>query len=141
MDILWTVIFIAFVILELCTTQFVCIWFAGGALCSLICAVLNLSLTVQLAVFVIASALLLIFTGKFVKKLKKGTDSKTNIDALIGKDAIVTEDISNIESRGFVKVGGITWSARSVDGNDIPASTCVKIKEIDGVKLLVEQIN
>ena len=141
MEILWLVIFAALLILELSTAQFICIWFAGGALFALICALLNMSIAVQASVFIAASALLLIFTSKFVKKLKSSTNTKTNIDALIGQKAVVSEDISNIEAKGSVKLGGLTWSARSIDGNDIPASSFVTVKGIDGVKLIVEKIN
>jgi len=140
MEILWLILFGGFVLLEFSTTQFICIWFAGGALASFICALLDLSILTQTIVFVLVSGLLLIFTKNFVNKLKAKSDTKTNADALIGQSAIVTENISNIEAKGSVKIRGLEWSARSTDNNEIPANSHVTVKEIDGVKLIVEKI-
>ncbi len=140
MEILWLILFAGLIILEFSTTQFICIWFAGGALVSFICALLGLSVTVQSVVFVLSSGLLLVFTKKFVNKLKSKPDVKTNADALIGQSAVVTEDISNLNSKGSVKIRGLEWSARSLDGSEIEADSYVTVKEIDGVKLIVDKI-
>ena len=140
MEILWFILLIGFIVLEIATTQFICIWFAGGALAALICALCNLSTTIQTVVFVLVSALLLVFTKQFVDKLKSKDKTKTNADALIGESAVVIEDISNIDAKGSVKLRGIEWSARSSDGSVIPSDSYVTIKEIDGVKLIVDKI-
>ena len=140
MEIFWLVLLVGFIVLEAVTTQLVCIWFAGGALSALICALFDLSKTIQVAVFVVVSVLLLVFTKKFVDKLKSKTEAKTNVDALIGETAVVIEDISNIDSKGCVKLRGIEWSARSNDGEVIPADSYVVVKGIDGVKLIVEKL-
>lgn len=140
MEILWLILLVALIILEIATTQFICIWFAGGALAAFVCALLNLNTAVQTAVFVLVSALLLIFTKKFVSRLKATPNAKTNADALIGQSAVVTEEISNINAKGSVKIRGLEWSARSVTGGDIAKEAYVTVKEIDGVKLIVEEI-
>ena len=140
MEILWLIIFAGLIILELSTVQLICIWFAGGALAAFICALFDASPAIQAVVFVAVSALLLVFTKKFVNKLKAKTNTKTNADALIGQSAIVTDDISNINSKGSVKIRGLEWSARSLDGSEIPANSHVTVQEIDGVKLIVSKI-
>ena len=140
MEILWLILLVALIILEIATTQFICIWFAGGALAAFICALLNLNTAIQTIAFVLVSALLLVFTKKFVNKLKAFPNAKTNADALIGQSAVVTEEISNINSKGSVKIRGLEWSARSVTGDTIQKEAYVTVKEIDGVKLLVEEI-
>lgn len=140
MEILWLILLVALIVLEMATTQFICIWFAGGSLAAFVCALLNLNKTVQTVVFVLVSAILLIFTKKFVNKLKSAPNAKTNADALIGQSAVVTEEISNINSKGSVKIRGLEWSARSVSGDAIPKEAYVTVKEIDGVKLMVEEI-
>lgn len=140
MEILWLVLFVALIVLELATTQLICIWFAGGALASFICALLNLNVAVQSIVFVLVSAILLMLTKNVVKKLKQEPGEKTNTEALIGQSAVVTEEISNKKAKGSVKIRGLEWSARSLDENDIPAESYVIVKEIDGVKLIVEKL-
>lgn len=139
MEILWLVLFVALIILELATTQLICIWFAGGALAAFTCALLNLNIAIQAVVFVLVSAILLVFTRKFVNKLKSKSGAKTNADALIGQAAVVTEEISNLNAKGSVKIRGLEWSARSSNGDDIPKESYVTVKEIDGVKLIVEK--
>ena len=139
MEILWLILFAGLIILELSTVQLICIWFAGGALVAFICALIDLSPAFQAVMFVAVSALLLVFTKKFVNKLKSTTNAKTNADALIGQSAIVTDDISNINSKGSVKIRGLEWSARSFDGSEIPANSHVTVEEIDGVKLIVSK--
>ena len=61
----------------------------------------------------------------------------TNADALVGKLCTVTEEIDPVEG-GRVKVGDVTWSARSEE--EIPAGARVKILKIQGAKVFVEQV-
>ena len=138
MTLFWTIFLIAMIIVEAATAQFVSIWFAGGALGGLIASMFDLNIWLQIAVFIVVTALLLIFTKPFTDKLHKSTNEKTNADALIGKSAIVTDTISNIEAVGTVKIGGMTWSARSEDDSIIEKGKVVTIKKIDGVKLIVQ---
>ena len=63
----------------------------------------------------------------------------TNTDALVGRICFVTEDIVNAVDGGRVKVGDVTWSARSENGAAIAAGKQVKILKIQGVKVYVEE--
>ncbi len=137
--IFWTIAIIAFMIIEASTAQFVSIWFAGGSFAALVAAIFEAGIPLQILIFVLVSGLLLIFTKKFVDRLKSPTGVKTNFDALIGQTAVVTEDISNPDGKGAAKLRGIEWSARSEDGNIIKQGTYVTVKKIDGVKLIVKE--
>ena len=140
MSIFWAILLVAMIILEAATAQFVSIWFAGGALAALICSMLTLEVWVQVAVFISVTLILLVLTRKIFKKLKGTTPEKTNIDAIIGQTALVTKTISNKMSEGTVKLGGMTWSARSDNGEVIEEGETVNILKIDGVKLIVNKI-
>lgn len=133
----WTLAIIAFIIIEAATTQFVSIWFAGGSLAALIGAMSGLALTAQIIIFVSVSAILLLFTNKFVNRFKSRAGLKTNFSALIGQTGVVIEDISNADEKGVVRLRGIEWSARSENGKNIAQGTHVTVKKIDGVKLIV----
>ena len=87
------------------------------------------------------SGALLALLRPFLKKYIAPTIQKTNVDSLIGQCCPVTEDIRDLQSQGQVKVNGMTWSARSTDGRDIPKGTVVKIERIEGVKLMVSPIS
>ena len=57
---------------------------------------------------------------------------------MIGALAEVTETIDNRRASGAVYVDGKTWTARSAGGGVIPAGERVRVRRIEGVKLLVE---
>ena len=65
---------------------------------------------------------------------------KTNVDELIGKQAIVLTEINNLKGSGKASLNGMEWSARAVSDTEIiPAGTVVNIRAIQGVKLIVEE--
>ena len=141
MSVVWLLAAIIFIVLESVTYQFVSIWFAGGCMVSMIAVLINpdLSVTVQLAIAVAAAVVLLIATRPLVKKLLDGKIEATNVDALIGKNAVVTETIDNIISSGAAKLDGKEWTARSADDSVIEKDSIVTVEKIDGVKLIVKK--
>ena len=137
----WLVVIVAFVAIELNTMALTTIWFAGGALAAFFASYAGFSIKAQLVVFLIVSLIMLIFTRPFASKfINKGT-VKTNAESLIGKKARVTVEINNQLSQGAAVVGGQEWTARAEeDESVISTGTMVTIKEIRGVKLIVEPI-
>lgn len=136
----WLVVIIAFAAIELNTMALTTIWFAGGALAAFLMAFLGFSIQVQLVVFLLISLVLLIFTRPFASKfINKGT-VKTNAEGLIGKKARVTAEINNQLSQGSAVINGQEWTARAVsDEAVIPTGTIVYVRDIRGVKLIVEE--
>ena len=61
----------------------------------------------------------------------------TNMDMYIGKQALVLSDIT-AESMGRVKVGGLTWQAKSTQR--INKGQMCRIIKIEGASLVVENI-
>ena len=106
----WLGLFIILAIFELMTINLVSIWFALGALITTFVSLITDNMMIQLAVFTISSILLLILTRSLAKKLKKTKAVPTNLDQVIGKIGIVTEDIEK-NGIGEVKVLGKKWSA------------------------------
>ncbi len=137
----WLVVIVAFVAIELNTMALTTIWFAGGALAAFFAAYAGFSIKAQLVVFLIVSLIMLIFTRPFASKfINKGT-VKTNAAGLVGKKARVTAEINNPLSQGAAVVGGQEWTARTEEDDlIIPVGSMVRIKEIRGVKLIVEPI-
>lgn len=136
----WLVAIVLFLLIEINTLALTTIWFAGGSLAAFIAALLGVSVKAQLVIALIVSSILLLFTRPFATKvINKGT-VKTNAAGLIGKKARVTAEINNQLSQGAAVVGGQEWTARAEhDEEIIPADTIVVIKEIRGVKLIVEK--
>ena len=132
---IWLLVIAASVLTEASTSSLIAIWFAPAALVSAILAALNVPVYIQVLVFVVLSS---IFMLLFYKKLKDNIlkkSEKTNLDAIIGKNAVVEEEFSNLKV-GRVKVGGISWSAVSESEESFSKGDIVTIKEISGVKLI-----
>lgn len=140
MSVIWLLAVVVFIAIEAVTYQLVSIWFAGGCIASLIAVLINpdLSITVQMAICVAASAILLIATRPVVKKTINQKAVPTNVDALIGKTAVVTETIDNIAASGAATLDGKEWTARSADNSVIEKDSRVTVERIDGIKLIVK---
>lgn len=139
MSIIWLLIFALLVVIELVTMGLTTVWFAAGALLACVVAALKLPVYVQIGVFIITSGVLLYFTRPIAVEFFNKNRVKTNVEGLVGKDAIVTADINNLLGTGQVKIQGMEWSARSLSGEEIKAGAVVTVKEVEGVKLIVEE--
>ncbi len=136
--IIWLVLLIVFIGVEAATLGLAGIWFAGGALIALIAASLHAPIWLQVILFLITAIVLLIFTRPVAVKYFNKDRIKTNAASIIGKQAIVTAEIDNLQAVGKVVVSGQEWSARSYEeGITIPEGAVVVVEAISGVKLLV----
>lgn len=133
---IWLGAVIVFALVEAATAGLVSIWFVGGAAAALIAALFGGPLWLQLALFLLVSAILLAATRPLVKKMSTSV-VPTNLDRTIGQTARVTERIDNAAGTGAVYVDGKTWTARSTDDAPIPPGTAVVVERMEGVKLFV----
>ena len=112
--IIWFGIMLAFLVVEAaCPLHLVSIWFAAGSLVAMIAAALHAEIWLQIVLFLVVSATLLAALWPFTRKMLNPKLAKTNVDAVVGQQGHVTEDIDNIDATGQVKLGGMYWSARS----------------------------
>ena len=137
--IIWLVLRVVFLIAEASTVQLICIWFAAGSLVAMLVSLLGGAVWLQVLVFFTLSIVLFAMLWPLAKKHFKPKLVATNADALVGKLCTVTEDIDPVEG-GRVKLGDVTWSARSETGEVLTAGTQVKILKIQGAKVFVEQV-
>ncbi|MGN1135941.1 MAG: NfeD family protein [Oscillospiraceae bacterium] len=140
MVIFWIIVLVAAILIEAASAALISIWFASGALAALIAAALGASWIIQLTLFVVFSAILLIFTRPLVKKLFPKKFIPTNSDSYAGKTAVVVEDIDSARGMGRVKFNGVDWIAITESGELIPKDTVVRIMAVKGAKLLVEKV-
>lgn len=136
--VIWFVLAIVFLIVELaCPIHLVSCWFSAGAAVATLSTLLSSPVWLQILLFFIVSCSLLAVFWPLVKGYLNPGVTKTNVDAVIGAQGIVTGTIDNLKSTGQVKIGGMPWSARSADGEPIAEGTCVKVERIEGVKVFV----
>lgn len=137
----WLILIVVLVIIEIATLGLTTIWFVVGALAAFILSMLGITPVVQWIVFCGISLILLFATRPWaLRYFNSQQKEKTNVDSLIGKTAVVTADICNLEGRGEVFVGGLTWTARTGDDSQsIAKDTHVEIVAVEGVKLIVKK--
>ena len=138
--IVWLVLLLLFMGVEAASVGLTSVWFAAGALCALIAALLGAPLWVQIALFLAVSALCLLAVRPLAKRHLNSRVEPTNADRVIGEQAQVTEDIDNIRGKGTVVIRGAVWTARSEDGLPVPAGALVRVLRIEGVKVFVERV-
>ncbi len=134
-------IIIVAIVAEALSVQMVSIWFAFGGVGGLIAYMAGADLVLQIAVFLVTTALCLVLSRPLAKRIKAEKDVRTNADRLIGAHGTVTDDIVPDEMSGRVHIGGNSWSAVSLDNTAIKKDTKVSVKKIEGAKLIVEQID
>ncbi len=134
----WLVIIFILLGIEMATMGLTTVWFAGGALVAIIAALFQAPVAVQIALFLLVSLVLLFFTRPVAVKYFNKDRVKTNVDSVVGKQVVVTEEIDNLHGTGRAIVGGQEWSARNVaEDEKIPTGAVAVVEEIRGVKLLV----
>ncbi len=138
--ILWLVLMVAFILIEVSTVSMVSTWFAAGALAALIASLFNAPLWLQLVLFAVVSVVMLLALRPLAKKYFTPRLTKTNIDAVVGSEGLVTERIDNVTSSGRVKLGHMEWSARSSSGEILEEGIRIRVDRIEGVKVFVTSV-
>lgn len=137
---IWLGVFVLTVILEASTQDFVSIWFAVGSLVAIAISY-SAPFWVELIVFVVISAMALIFTRPLVKKLMDRTVRKTNSDDFVGKRVKVEKEITKYDG-GLVKLNGIVYSAILMEEEEkpIPLDSIVEVVSLKGNRVVVKLI-
>lgn len=138
-SICWLVIFLVLLLIEIFTLGLTTIWFAGGAIVAFISTLCDANITVQIILFVVVSVILLIVTRPIALKYLTKNTLKTNVEEIIGKNAIISKEILDGNNNGEAKLNGEIWMARSQNGEQIKEGETVEIVAVEGVKLIVKR--
>lgn len=137
--VVWLILLVLFAVAEASTVGLVSIWFALGSLVALLLSLFIENIWVEIWVALIVSILSLLMLRPLSQKYFSPKQHKpTNLDLLIGADAVVTQAIDNLQAVGQVKVKGQIWTARGEGDSRIPEGTVVTVLRIEGVKLYVQ---
>ncbi len=137
----WLAVIVVSVIVEVVTLDLVAVWFAiGGVVPFILSAIGGVPLEIELAIFLVVSALLIVFVRKYAQKLLfKNMDTKTNVQAQEGKRYRLLED-ADFEKNGSIKINDVVWTAVSENGERILKGTLVEIIRTEGNKMVVKRI-
>lgn len=134
MWIFWLAAIFVLTIAEVSTVSLVSVWFIVSSCVALVLSFIVDSFMIQFTVFAVLGILLMITTRPILNKWLKPKNVKTNLDRVVGMNAIVTEEIKKGEV-GEVKVDGKRWSA--ISNTNFKVGDSVLVLKIDGVKLIV----
>src|SRR5262249_41324351 len=121
---LWVILAVALALIEVFTAGFFCIFFAEGALILGIVAWFFLNdIALQVVAFFAGAIVNLVFLRPVLKKAFKISDKPmqdSNVQALIGKPAVVVDTVEKFSGRVKVLHTGETWSAYLDDASASP---------------------
>jgi len=128
----WVVVMLVCIVIESLTVTLTTVWFAAGAFVTVFISMTPLAFRWQLLLFMTVSFPLLFQTRTAaVRKLLQKKNQRTNVDALIGMEVLLTKKITEFE-KGEIRCDGKMWSAQSADGTGIPVHTVCRIIGIQG---------
>lgn len=138
--IVWTSFAVVLFVAEMLTPggfYFACI--GVGALLAALISVLTALWWGPWGVFLAASVVLLIVSRPLAHRLTQSGSKPSNVDALVGRRARVTEPIAPDRGTGMIKVDGDTWRATADEA--IAAENFVEIVAIEGTRAIVKRTN
>lgn len=139
--VIWFLVGVVFLLLELALPGLIIFFFGVGAWIVALCLVIfDMSLTLQLLVFVITSVVSLLLLRRFLqhKFFKQDNSNQLSLEEeFIGKIAIAEIDFK-AGTAGKVSFKGTDWSATSDE--DILKGDKVKIISRDSITLIVKKL-
>jgi len=134
---LWLTAAVLLGVVEFFTLTLVFGLLAGAALVAAVVAGLGASVPIQLLAFAVTGGVGLVAVHPIAKRhLVLPPVSREGSDALVGRSALVTREVS--ATGGLVRLSGEDWSARAYDEElVIPPGVRVDVFQIDGATALV----
>jgi len=141
---IWLIVGFLLAVAEILIPGFFLLPFGVAGMATAAFSLLGLDTVWDIAFFVLVGGIFLLLTRKFFVRADKSAETentKTNIDALVGKIGVVTQSTSH-DQHGYVKVGGEEWRAIYSVNDDtvLDAGEKVKIIAVDGNKLTVGRL-
>jgi membrane protein implicated in regulation of membrane protease activity len=135
--IVWLIVAVVLGVAELLTTTLALGLIAVAAVVAAVVGAFHVDLPFQLAAFVVAAGAGLGFIRPIaIRHLKQPPPLRTGTAALVGRSAIVLEEVT--EHSGRVRIDGEEWSSRAYDESlVIPVGTKVDVMQIRGATALV----
>jgi len=137
----WQLLFAAGILMaamEIFAPGFVLLPIGLGLILSSLFAPFIHSWPLLMLVIAINISVVLYLMHRFIKPMLESNSVKSNANGMIGKTAIVIEDITT--TTGRVKLYGDEWQAFTSDNEKIDKGSQVTIEKIDGNKVQVRLV-
>ncbi len=134
---MWLVVIAVLLIIEVFTMGLTTIWFCIGSIGGIIMSLLGFSTIWQIVVFAVVSIIaMLLFRPISIKYLNK-VKATTNIDDLVGKVVVLTQDIDESNNLGKADLKGMEWTVFCDEKPAPKMGDKAIVRSIEGVKLVV----
>lgn len=136
----WIIVAIIALVIEVMTAvALTSVWFVVGAIAAALLSLFSANFIIQCILFIVVSIVALLLLRPFLVEKLRGNTVATNYDRLIGKHTALTKAITK-NSWGCLKLLGNEWSCVTMNEEELPIGTEVKILAVEGSKLIVEKI-
>jgi membrane protein implicated in regulation of membrane protease activity len=137
----WLGIAVVLGVAEMFSLDLVLAMLAAGALVGMLAAALDLHVAVQVVAAAAASlAALTLARPSMVKRLHSGPELQLGHGKLIGRQGVVTQEMSGL-TVGRIMLAGEIWTAQPYDDTTtIPAGETVEVLEIRGATAVVHPV-
>ena len=141
MWIVWLGVFVLALVVEALSPELVSIWFAVGALVSLIISLIpGAAWWIELIVFVVISVTTLLCVRPMIKRFVKKNIVSSNVEEIIHKKGKMVKGCDEL-NHGEVKINGVIWSAYNQNEKEpINENELVEVLGINGNKLIVRKL-
>ena len=134
----WLGLVVVTLIIEFLTLELVSIWVSLGSLVGLILELCGVPLEWQIVVAVVVTIVCILGLRRFCVKFLLKSKEKTNTDIYIGaKEKLVTK--IDGDGLGSICINGVTWSAKSENGESIKEGSLVEILRLEGNRFVVRR--
>ncbi len=136
---LWAGLAVIFLVGEIFTAGFFLACFSVGAVVAAVLAFLDVGFAWQLGAFVVISAVAVVLSRPFAERITGEQTVGVGSDRVLGKRAVVLEEIDPARGTGRVRVDREEWRAEAIVGGPIAVGEWVEVVDIDGTHLRVKR--
>jgi len=142
-ELLWFIAGLAMLLLEFIVPGLIIFFFGVGAfVVALLCIFFDISINLQLLIFLVSSTLLLLILRRWLSTTFMGhvgfkMDTAENLDDWVGGRAVVIREIKP-DLPGRVEFRGSQWDAAA--GEEIPEGAAVEVTGKNNITLTVRRI-
>lgn len=135
---LWTIFAVVLGIGEMFTAGFFLLPFAIGGGAAAILAWIDTPVVAQWLVFFGVSTISLVYLRRFIGRQDEGEQPRVGANRWVGSEGVVLQGIDPHTGAGMVRILNEEWRAAAM--GKIPAGSKIVVTEVDGARLIVEQL-
>ena len=137
---IWGTVALVSLVSELLTRLRVSLCIFLAALICVPISAFSANFALEIAIFVLLSALFLCLRFVFMRPKRMKADEGLDEEKIVGTRCRVTETVDNLAGSGQGKCHGIDWAVRSLDDQDVfEVGDTVTVVALEGVRLVCKR--